>query len=77
MRGFSTFFKIWFAFCALLAIGTLAVQAYAVITIATHPEIVGQAAGKIQRGYEQEVSKPAPQSTDDATAAVVGVVAQM
>lgn len=58
MRNIPVFFKLWFAFVALLALTIIGGTAYAVVTIATQPELLGQAAGKVVSGF-RETSKPA------------------
>ena len=78
------FFKIWFAICAVFAFGTIAAMVAAIYTVASDPSGVareaGQIVGEAKRGYD-EAAKPEPTPTNtadyDASAAVVGVAAQM
>ena len=59
--GIPVFFRLWFAFCAILALTIAA----ATVNILLHPEWIGEFVGRVVTGYSQAAphSAPAPPVT--------------
>jgi hypothetical protein len=51
--GIPLFFKLWFAFCAILAVSISAAAIFLLYTIISDPAVVGRFAGEIVQGYSQ------------------------
>lgn len=53
--GIPIFFRLWFAFVALLAISIMV----ATVTVLLNPQWIGSFVGQIVTGYQQTVTAPA------------------
>lgn len=58
--GIPLFFKLWFAFCAILAMGFLAFAVFALYAVVTNPSAIGGFIAEIQNGYTTTVN-PEPE----------------
>lgn len=47
------FFKLWFAFVALMAISILGLIVYVVVSVASDPAMLGRIAGEVISGFNE------------------------
>lgn len=59
--GIPLFFKLWFAFCAMLALGIIALGIFTIYTVVSDPAVIGRFVGEVQQGYTTTVSPQQPQ----------------
>ena len=59
--GIPLFFKLWFAFCAILALSIFALALYLLYTVAADPQGLGRFLGEIVQGYSSAFDLKEPQ----------------
>lgn len=59
--GIPLFFKLWFAFCAILSLSIFAVSIFLLYTVVSDPSVIGRFVGEIQQGYTSTVNESVPQ----------------
>ena len=47
------FFKVWFAFVAILALSIIGVAGFGVFSIASDPAVIGRIAGQVVSGFKE------------------------
>ena len=58
--GIPVFFKLWFAFCAMLALSISAAAVFLLYTVFSDPSVIGEFAAKIEQGYTSTLNESIP-----------------
>lgn len=58
--GIPLFFKLWFAFCAILALSIFAAVVFLLYTVVSDPSVIGRFVGEIQQGYTSTLNESVP-----------------